>query len=247
MCGSNLISKFDAKPSVYGLALGVLDDDPQVRPVCHLYVGSKAPWFEITDSLPQYETLPPGVDKAEEPGNDASTAAPPGIMPVVIRAERPDDAAAIDEVTRQAFASHPHSRQTEQFIVRALRAAGALAVSLVAERSGRVVGHIAFSPVALSDASVGWFGMGPVSVLPSAQRQGIGRSLIEHGLSLLRERGAAGCVLVGEPSFYSRFGFAEHPGLLLPGVPQEFFLALPFGPALPQGEVTFHAAFSAER
>lgn len=67
VCGSNLISKFDAKPAVYGLALGVLDDDPQVRPVCHVYVGSKAPWFEITDSLPQYETLPPGVGQGTSP------------------------------------------------------------------------------------------------------------------------------------------------------------------------------------
>lgn len=70
VCGSNLISKFDAKPTVYGLALGVLDDDPQVRPICHVYVGSKAPWFEITDSLPQYEALPPGVGKPKAPGSD---------------------------------------------------------------------------------------------------------------------------------------------------------------------------------
>lgn len=167
-------------------------------------------------------------------------------MSLVIRPERPGDAITIEEITRQAFACHPHSRQTEHFIVRALRQANALTISLVAELSGQVVGHVAFSPVAISDGSVGWFGLGPVSVRPSFQKRGIGRSLIEHGLSLLRERGAAGCVLVGEPSFYSRFGFANHPGLLLPDVPQEFFLALPFGSASPQGEVTFHAAFSAE-
>jgi len=167
-------------------------------------------------------------------------------MSLIIRPERPDDAASIEEVTRQAFATHPHSRQTEHFIVRALREANALTISLVAELSGQVVGHIAFSPVAISDGSIGWFGVGPVSVLPPAQKRGIGRSLIEGGLSLLRQRGAAGCVLVGEPSFYSRFGFANCPGLLLPGVPPEFFLVLPFGLASPHGEVTFHAAFSAE-
>ncbi|HET8749062.1 MAG TPA: N-acetyltransferase [Ramlibacter sp.] len=166
---------------------------------------------------------------------------------IVIRPETPEDASAIDEVTRQAFATHPHSRQTEQFIVHALREADALAVSLVGERAGRVVGHIAFSPVTISDGSAGWFGMGPVSVLPALQKQGIGRSLIETGLSLLRERGAAGCVLVGEPAFYGRFGFAHRPGLVLPDVPQEYFQALPFGAAVPQGEVTFHAAFAAER
>jgi hypothetical protein len=59
VCGSSLISKLDAKPAVLGVALGVLDGDPGVRPLCHVYVGSKAPWFEITDSLPQYETRPP--------------------------------------------------------------------------------------------------------------------------------------------------------------------------------------------
>jgi putative acetyltransferase len=83
-------------------------------------------------------------------------------------------------------------------------------------------------------------------VHPSVQKQGIGRALIEHGLSLLRTHGAAGCVLLGEPRFYSRFGFANHQGLVLPGVPQEFFLALSFGSCFPQGEVTYHTAFSAE-
>jgi hypothetical protein len=60
VCGSNLLSKFDHNPNVLGLALGVLDDDPINRPICHVYVGSKAPWHEITDSLPQFEELPPG-------------------------------------------------------------------------------------------------------------------------------------------------------------------------------------------
>jgi len=67
VCGSSLISKFDVKPAVYGVALGVLDDDPQVRPLCHVFVGSKAPWFEITDSLPRYETLPPGAGQGIRP------------------------------------------------------------------------------------------------------------------------------------------------------------------------------------
>ena len=58
VCGSNLLTKFDNKPSVYGLALGVLDDDPVRRPLCHVFVGSKAPWYEITDSFPQFEALP---------------------------------------------------------------------------------------------------------------------------------------------------------------------------------------------
>lgn len=60
VCGSNLITRFDQKPKVLGLALGVLDDDPQRRPICHVHVGSKAPWHEITDALPQFEEEPTG-------------------------------------------------------------------------------------------------------------------------------------------------------------------------------------------
>lgn len=167
-------------------------------------------------------------------------------MSLVIRPENKSDEDAIGEITRQAFAMHPYGSHTEHFIVGALRKANALAISLVAEESGQVAGHIAFSPVTISDGAPGWFGLGPVSVLPSAQKRGIGRALIERGLSLLHERGAAGCVLLGELSFYGRFGFANTPRLVLSGVPQEFFLALSFGSGCPQGEVTYHAAFSAE-
>lgn len=167
-------------------------------------------------------------------------------MSLIIRSECKSDEDAIGEVTCQAFAAHPYSSHTEHFIISALRQANALTISLVAESSGQVVGHIAFSPVTISDGSSGWFGLGPVSVLPSLQKQGIGRVLIERGLSLLRERGAAGCVLLGEPPYYGRFGFVNYPRLVLSGVPQEFFLALPFGSGSPQGEVTYHVAFSAE-
>lgn len=58
VCGSNLVTRFDRKPKVLGLSLGVLDDDPGTRPICHVFVGSKAPWHEITDALPQFDELP---------------------------------------------------------------------------------------------------------------------------------------------------------------------------------------------
>jgi hypothetical protein len=58
-CGSALLSRFDDYPDVYGLPLGCLDSDPGVRPAMHIYTGSKAPWFEITDALPQHEEGPP--------------------------------------------------------------------------------------------------------------------------------------------------------------------------------------------
>jgi putative acetyltransferase len=166
----------------------------------------------------------------------------PGIS---IRDERPEDANAIAEVTKAAFASLAISSHTEQFIVAALRAAGVLTVSLVAERDGCLVGHIAFSPVAMSDGTPGWYGLGPVSVLPACQRQGIGTVLIQAGLSRLISLEARGCCLVGHPEYYRRFGFANAPGLGLDGVPPEVFFALPFDGRLPQGTVAFHPAFSA--
>jgi len=162
-----------------------------------------------------------------------------------IRPETPSDEEAIEEVTRRAFLSHPYSHQTEQFIIRALRADHALSVSLVAEGAGRVVGHIALSPVSISDGAAGWYGLGPISVEPERQGRGIGRALMERGLVELRRIGANGCVLVGDPAFYSRFGFASNPALVLEGVPPEFFLALPLGTASAQGNVRFHAAFQA--
>jgi hypothetical protein len=58
VCGSNIFTKFEARPKELGLALGILDDDPGARPICHVFVGSKAPWYEITDALPQYEGFP---------------------------------------------------------------------------------------------------------------------------------------------------------------------------------------------
>jgi putative acetyltransferase len=165
-------------------------------------------------------------------------------MNVVVRNERPGDQEAISRVTRDAFASHPHSDQTEHLIIDALRRADALTVSLVAERAGEVVGHIAFSPVTISDGSPLWFGLGPVSVSPQYQNQGIGKLLVQTGLAALRERGASGCVLVGEPAYYNRFGFMRDPELIFPGLPAEYFLALPLVPRRARGAVTYHGAFS---
>jgi putative acetyltransferase len=90
---------------------------------------------------------------------------------MIIRHERDSDIAAIFTVTKAAFENHPYSHQTERFIVNALRAAKALSLSLVAEVDGKVVGHIAFSPVTISDGSDNWYGIGPVSVLPEFQKK----------------------------------------------------------------------------
>ena len=87
-------------------------------------------------------------------------------MPVLIRPEALADAPAIFGVTEAAFRTAAQSAGTEQFIVSALRRAGALAVSLLAELDGSVIGHVAVSPVTVSDGSPGWYGLGPISVLP---------------------------------------------------------------------------------
>jgi len=81
-----------------------------------------------------------------------------------IRSETDADVSAIAEVTVAAFRTLAISNHTEQFIIAALRAAKALSVSLVAEVNERVVGHVAFSPVTISDASPNWYGLGPFSL-----------------------------------------------------------------------------------
>jgi putative acetyltransferase len=124
-----------------------------------------------------------------------------------------------------------------------LRTAGALTVSLVAQIDGAIVGHIAFSPVTFSDGSEGWYGVGPISVRPDHQKQGIGSRLINEGLRIIKEAGAKGCVLVGDPNYYKRFGFKSPQGLSHKGVPQENFMALSFDAPIPQGTVEFHPAF----
>lgn len=167
-----------------------------------------------------------------------------GKMPLV-RKEVASDADAIDAMTEAAFRAAAHTSNTEQFIIRALRKDGQLAVSLVADEHGRVIGHVAVSPVAISDGAPGWYGLGPISVAPERQGQGIGTLLMEHALSELKALGAAGCVVLGEPGYYSRFGFTAEPALVLPGVPAEYFQAISLMGSLPRGEVKYHEAFGA--
>ena len=165
---------------------------------------------------------------------------------MIIRSEKSSDIEAITEVTIAAFRNHPISKHTEQFIVNALRKANVLTVSLVAEIDGQVVGHIAFSPVVISDGTLGWYGLGPVSVLPQFQKQGIGKALIHKGLDQLKTLGGKGCALVGDPNYYKRFGFKNIPDLIHEGIPQEVFLVLPFGSEIPRGTVVFHEGFWAK-
>jgi putative acetyltransferase len=162
---------------------------------------------------------------------------------MIVRFETPQDLDGIRQVNTVAFEHHPFSHQTEHLIVDALRAAEALEVSLVAEVGDGVVGHIAFSAASIGDTSEGWFLLGPVAVRPDHQCEGIGRALVESGISALRARGACGCVLVGDPAFYGRFGFRQHPGTVWQGVPDENVLCLSLSGDVPTGEVSHHPAF----
>jgi putative acetyltransferase len=166
-------------------------------------------------------------------------------MLTIIRPEEPRDVPAIELVTIQAFKLAPHTDHTEQFIVRELRLANALTVSLLAEANEQIVGHVAVSPVQISNGADSWFGLGPISVLPAHQGQGIGTQLMEAAIQKLQARSAKGCVVLGDPNYYGRFGFAPVAGLVLLGAPAEYFQAMSLNSDIPQGEVTYHQAFEA--
>ncbi|NDV99351.1 GNAT family N-acetyltransferase [Salipiger sp. PrR002] len=162
-----------------------------------------------------------------------------------IRPERPEEAEAISALTTHAFATAPHADGTEAQIVEGLRAASALTLSLVADEGGTLLGHVAVSPVQV-DGHWGWQGLGPISVLPERQGTGIGAALMHAAVEQLRASGAHGIVLVGDPAFYTRFGFRAAPGIALTGIPPEAILALPFHEAMPEGALRFHVAFGLE-
>ncbi len=164
-----------------------------------------------------------------------------------IRAETNSDIIEIESLTYRAFKNHPHhepgAKPTEHLIVNRLRDAKALTLSLVAEDETGIIGHIAFSPIRVNGEESFWYGIGPVSVMPERQGEGIGDTLIREGLSQLKAQGVVGVVLLGEPKYYGRFGFESQSNLTLPGVPSEYFLAQSLANNIPTGEVAYHAAF----
>lgn len=164
-------------------------------------------------------------------------------MSVTIRTERPADIATIARITEDAFRPMTFSSKTEHLIVDALRERGELTISLVAVDGDTVVGHVAISPVTISSDTPGWYGLGPISVRPDRQHEGIGSALMRAALDGLRDLGANGCVVLGDPAYYGRFGFTAHPGLELPNVPGEYFQAVSLGGDIPTGEVAFSDAF----
>lgn len=165
-------------------------------------------------------------------------------MNIQIRDEQDTDIQAIFDLTKAAFNDEEHSSHTEQFIVNALRATKQLTVSLVAETQGKIVGHIAFSPVSISDGTTDWYGLGPISVIPEYQRKGIGSELMKEGLNRIKALNAKGCVLLGDPNYYGKFGFKANARLILEGVPAEYFQILAFTDYVPSGYVIYSDAFN---
>lgn len=162
----------------------------------------------------------------------------------MIRNAKPQDYPAIYEVIKTAFLGQMHSNHKEQIIVQKLLKDNALALSLVVEQDGAICGYVAFSPVGISDGSRYWYGLGPVAVLPEFQKRGFGKKLILEGIKRLEMINAQGCVVLGEPHYYNRFGFINQPTVILEGVPQEYFMALALNHSkMPTGTVSYHPAF----
>jgi putative acetyltransferase len=146
---------------------------------------------------------------------------------IAVRDEQPADLAAIRAVNDAAF-----DQPLEGRIVDALRAHGAVRLSLVAEVEGQVVGHILFSPV--TSAGAEGLGLGPMAVTPEHQRRGVGGALIEAALTRLRGAGFPFVVVLGHHEYYTRFGFvpASRHGLRCEwDVPDEAFMVHVLDPA----------------
>ena len=162
---------------------------------------------------------------------------------ITIRPEQQGDEKRIYAITDAAFREMEFSDGDEPDLIDKLRDAGDLTLSLVAEDAERIVGHIAFSPVSISDGATDWYGLGPVSVTPELQRTGIGSKLILRGIADLRETGARGIILLGSNVYYPRFGFEHDPELQYPGPPAEYFQRLVLEGDAPKGVVSYAPAF----
>ena len=164
---------------------------------------------------------------------------------VVIRDQTEADFAAVHALVIAAFKTMPYACGREQFIMDALWRTGAATLALVAEDAGAIVGQVAFSKVKVGGADGGWRGCGPLSVVPERQGQGVGGALMRAGLDRLRALGAKGCVLVGDPKYYSRIGFQNTDAMREPSAPPEVFMALRLAGDMPRGDVEFDRAFEA--
>jgi putative acetyltransferase len=127
-------------------------------------------------------------------------------MSVLIRPETAADHDPIRYVNRLAFGQDHEAR-----LVDTLRDGGYVRVSLVAEQTGQIVGHILFSdlPIITGAGTISALALAPMAVLPEFQNRGIGSALVRQGLEVCKEQGHRIVVVVGHPNFYPRFGFSS--------------------------------------
>lgn len=147
---------------------------------------------------------------------------------ITIRQEYKNDFGAVHRVIEEAFRTAPYSDQDEHYLVQRLRLSDAFIpeLSLVAEKEGKIVGHILLTRIKIKDSSNIYesLALAPVSVLPAFQGKGIGGSLIREAHDIARNLGHTSIVLLGDEAYYPRFGYTQASayGIELPfEVPKE--------------------------
>ena len=168
------------------------------------------------------------------------------MLKIEIRRELKTDQNTIRELTEAAFDGRPYAGGDEQDVIDRLRRSKALTLSLVATQEGEVIGQITFSPAIVEDASSPWFALGPVSVVPSRQGEGIGSALIQEGLGRITSMGALGCILTGDPNYYSKFGFVLSPANSPENESELYFQLKLLAGKQPFGTFSFDRAFYEE-
>ncbi len=162
-------------------------------------------------------------------------------MKYKIRQEKEGDEAAIKDVVTRAFDGKSYADDNDPLIVERLRADGSLVLSLVAVAGKQMIGQVALSPAKIGDLK--YLCVGPLAVVPEHQRKGIGADLMGHALGVAQAYGRDGVVLMGNPNYYSRFGFEKMASVTYDGQGAEYIQVLPFTDA-PSGPLTMHAVFS---
>ena len=190
-------------PALFNIAAAILGD----ADVPFVTVTTKPPWeFKVnSEDAERAGALLEGLDSADDVGVPGEEASAESLM-VETRAETEDDYDAIDDVLRAAF-----KQDVEARLVELLRDSDSSVIALVAVTANEVVGHIVFSPVIVERAPKAFraLALGPVAVLPEFQGNGIGAKLIRDGLAMCRTSGYDAVVVLGDPGYYSRFGFTK--------------------------------------
>jgi putative acetyltransferase len=208
------------------------EDAPRLKPAPDLFLAAQSALHVRADQALAFEDSPNGVRAAQAsglrvvgvPNPVTARLGPlpaeltlasladlplPGLLArfgdaLVLRPETPDDIPGLQAVEEAAFA-----RRTEAALVDMARQRGRSALSLVALQEDRLIGHVLFTPMTLEPPCPGLqgLGLGPIAVLPEYQKTGVVSRLMQAGLEHVRRLGVGFVVLLGDPAYYSRFGF----------------------------------------